>query len=146
MKEDFFAFIEEKSYTFSFKIIFMLAMLTHVDSHGEAPIDTIVEEYRGFYLRRHEQHLSVDRPSCIYTEQFLEDLVAVKRNMLANPFEKFERKRFVHYVKDLSLIGFNPILFENLSERERADLAALLQEHLREYYEELGGLGDWAIY
>ena len=142
MKEDFFAFIDEKSYTFSFKIIFMLAMLKHVDSHGEAPIDTIVEEYRGFYLRRHEQHLAVDRPSCIYTNEFLQDPVAVKRNMLANPFEKFERKRFVHYVKDLSLIGFNPILFENLSEQERSDLTTLLHEHLREYYEELGGLGD----
>lgn len=142
MKEDFFAFIDEKSYTFSFKIIFMLAMLKHVDSHGEANIDTIAEEYRAFYQRRHAHQLPVDRPSCIYTEEFLSDLVEVKRNMLANPFEKFERKRFVHYVKDLSLIAFNPILFEKLSGEERSSLIALLYTHLSEYYEELGGLAD----
>jgi len=142
MKEDFFTFIEEKSYTFSFKIIFMLAMLKHVDSHGEVTIDTIAEEYRAFYQRRHDHQLPVDRPSCIYTEEFLSDLVAVKRNMLANPFEKFERKRFVHYVKDLSLIAFNPILFDTLTQEERSSLITLLQTHLSEYYEELGGLAD----
>ena len=53
----------------------MLAMLKHVDSHGEANIDTIAEEYRAFYQRRHAHQLPVDRPSCIYTEEFLSDLV-----------------------------------------------------------------------
>lgn len=142
MKQDFFAFIDEKSYTFSFKIVFLLAMLAHVDSHGEAKIDEVVEQYRSFYLERHRHNLPVDRPSCIYTQTFLADPIEVKRSMLANPFEKFERKRFVHYVKDLSLIAFNPVLFENLSASDRSHLSTLLLEHLAEYYGPLGGLVD----
>ncbi len=142
LKEDFFAFIAEKSYTFSFKMVFMLSMLKHADSYGETQIDTVLEEYRSFYQRRLVAGLPVDRPSCIYTREYLDDQVSLKRNMLANPFEKFERKRFVHYVKDLSLIGFNPILFESLSNEDRKNISALLRTHLAEYYQELGGLAD----
>ncbi len=44
-----------------------------------------------------------------------------------------------------SLIAFNPILFENLSQEERSSLIALLHTHLSEYYEELGGLVEDTI-
>ena len=39
----------------------------------------------------------------------LEDTVEIKRSILANPFEKFERKRFMHHCKDLAYIAW---LFE----------------------------------
>lgn len=78
----------------------------------------------------------------MYTEEFLSDKVAVKRNMLANPFEKFERKRFVHYVKDLDLIGFNTVLYASLSEQDINECTTLLTKHLKEYYQNLGGLPD----
>ncbi len=142
IKDDFIAFIEEKNYTFSFKMVFMLSMFRHCNMHGEAPIDVVMEDYRRFYLNRLAFQLPVDRPRCTYTEQFLSDKVAVKRNMLANPFEKFERKRFVHYLKDLDLIGFNPILYGSLSEQNINECTTLLTENLKEYYQDLGGLPD----
>ena len=142
LKKDFLAFLEEKNYTFSFKMVFLLSLFKHCNMHGEASIDAVLEEYRNFYLNRILSSLPVDRPNCIYTKQFLEDTVAVKRNMLANPFEKFERKRFVHYLKDLKLIGFNSLLYASLSQEERTECTTLLSLHLREYYQDLGGLCD----
>ena len=142
LRDDFFGFLEEKSYTFSFKIVFMLSLLEHCNEQGEANIDAVTESYRAFYKRRLKANLSVDRPSCIYTESFLDDIKALKRNMLANPFEKFERKRFVQYVKDLSLLGFNPLLYNRLSKDDIASVVAMMKQHLSEYYHSLGGLVD----
>ena len=34
-----------------------------------------------------------------------------RKVLLDNPFEKFERKRFVMYSKDLNIVEFNPTLW-----------------------------------
>lgn len=34
--------------------------------------------------------------------------------MLTNPFEKFERKRFLYYSKDLSVISMNHALYSQI--------------------------------
>lgn len=140
IKEDFFDFINEKSYTFSFKIIFLLALLKCIDNNGNAKINDVLKLYKRFYLERIENNLKVDRPNCIYTKEFLNDLHKLKENMLANPFEKYERKRFIFYCNDLSEIGFNFHLWNKLTKDDILLLRNILKQHLKEYYQELDGL------
>jgi len=139
LKEDFLSFVREKNYTFSFKMVFLEGLLSLMNQHGEAKLEEVLESYRTFYTRRLDAGLPVDRPNCIYTREFLADTPALKRSMLANPFEKFERKRFVSYVKDLGLIALNPLLFHALSTQEIKEVIALIDQHLQEYYQDLGG-------
>jgi superfamily II DNA or RNA helicase len=138
--EDFFAFVRERNYTFSFKMVFLKAMLTLCDANGEVSVSELLDAYRNFYLDRIEANLPVDRPSCIYTEAYLADTVSLKRNMLANPFEKFERKRFVYYGKEIGRLAFNPILWRNLTEEDKASVLSVIEGHLEEYYREMGGV------
>jgi len=142
LKEDFQAFVYEKNYTFSFKMVFLKSLLSLINQHGEAKLDNVLAAYRSFYMRRLDASLPVDRQNCIYTRDFLADTPALKRNMLANPFEKFERKRFVQYVKDLGIIALNPLLFQALSSQEIKEVIALMDTHLQEYYQDMGGLLD----
>ena len=60
--------------------------------------------------------------------------------MLENPFEKFERKRFIYYSKDLNLVAFNPLLWEKLTDDIKNDIITKLKQFLETYYEKLGGL------
>lgn len=138
--EDFEAFIDENTLTFSFKLIFMLSMLKLADREGEVSIDELLEEYRAFYLDRIARGLPVDRPNCAYTQEYLNDPVKVKRSILSNPFEKFERKRFVYYSKDLNLLSFHPKLWERLGESKKAEIKEKESTFLEAYYEKLGGL------
>lgn len=140
IKEDFWEFIEEKSYTFSFKMVFLLAFLKSIDANGNAKIDDILKLYRRFYLERIENSVKVDRPNCIYTKEFLNDTKALKQNMLDNPFEKFERKRFIYYCKDLSEIGFNVYLWDKLTYDDLIKLKQTMKQHLNEYYQNYDGL------
>ena len=138
--KDFNDFIEENTLTFSFKLIFMLSMLKLAEEDGEVKIDALVDEYRSFYLDRIRRGLPVDRSNCVYTEAYLSDDVKVKQSILSNPFEKFERKRFVYYSKDLSMVSFNPGLWEQLTDDNKDEIIRKENGFLEQYYANLGGM------
>ena len=46
----------------------------------------------------------------------LKDTKYMQRSILTNPFEKYERKRFFLYSKDLKRITISPYLFTKLSQ------------------------------
>ena len=100
IKQDFFDFLEERDYSLSYKMPFMLAVVKYIDSIGDAKIDDVLDDYISFYQDRLRRGLQVDRSTCPYNEEMLKNRKAVCRNMLTNPFEKFERKRFLYYSKD----------------------------------------------
>ena len=62
-----------------------------------------------------------------------------KRSILANPFEKFERKRFVYYSKDLNILSFNPALWEQMSAEVKEGIREKEKGFLERYYKRLGG-------
>lgn len=135
--KDFEDFIDENTLTFSFKLIFMLAMLTLADKEGEVNIDALIDEYSSFYMDRINNNFPVDRPNCVYTKEYLEDRMKIKQSILSNPFEKFERKRFVYYSKDLNILSFNPLLWKQLTAEKKQEIKEKEQGFLKEYYEKI---------
>lgn len=142
---DFFEFIEERDYTFSYKIIFLLSLLKHVDKLGECDLDILTNEYSKFYIERFNNGLQVDRENSPYNNlEYLVDKNTMKRSLLINPFEKFERKRFVYHCKDLKLISFSNNLWEKLKDNKNdiEKIKELMINDLINYYSSLGGLPD----
>ncbi len=138
--EDFLDFINENTLTFSFKLIFMLNMFKLANNEGEVNISNLVLEYTYFYQDRLNRGLKIDKDNCVYNNDYLKDFNKMKKSILANPFEKFERKRFVYYSKDLNIICFNPILWQKLTKDIKEDVIAKENKFLEDYYENLGGL------
>lgn len=138
--EDFLDFIDENTLTFSFKLIFMLNMFKLANNEGEVNISNLVLEYTYFYQDRLNRGLKIDKDNCVYNNDYLKDFNKMKKSILANPFEKFERKRFVYYSKDLNIICFNPILWQKLTKDIKEDVIAKENKFLKDYYENLGGL------
>lgn len=140
IKDDFFDFLEERDYSLSYKMPFMLAVVKHIDSIGDAKIDDVLDDYIAFYQDRINRGLQVDRSTCPYNEEMLKDRKAICRNMLTNPFEKFERKRFLYYSKDLSVISMNHALYSQMEAEDWDRVRRQLQEDLKNYYSEMGGI------
>ena len=140
IKEDFFEFLEERDYSLSYKMPFLLAIVKHIDAIGDAKIGDVLDEYIAFYQDRLARGLQVDRSTCPYDEKMLKDRKAVQSNMLTNPFEKFERKRFLYYSKDLSVISMNHALFEQMKEEDWERVRRQMREDLRKYYDGMGGV------
>ena len=60
----------------------------------------------------------------------------MKKSLLINPFEKFERKRLMNYCKDLSEIGFNNILWKQLEKDDLKRIMKKMEEDLIKYYKD----------
>ena len=146
--DDFYEFIKEGNYSMSYKIVMMLSMLKIIDNNGECNLDDLVKEYRFFYKNRLDNNLQVDRENCPYSNiNFLNDDSKLKKSILQNPFEKFERKCFMYHSKDLNHIAFSNNLWQKIS-NELNDIKSLFFNDLVKYYEDLGGVGyieDWNV-
>ena len=139
IKEDFFEFLEERDYSLSYKMPFMLALMDELNTIGDANIDDVLTKYIQFYMDRISRGLPVDRSTCPYNEENLKDRKMIRRSMLTNPFEKFERKRFMYYSKDLNIISINHALFSQMTSDDWERIRQQMNEDLENYYKELGG-------
>lgn len=135
VRDDFFAFLEERDYSLSYKMPFLLSFIDHMDTIGDAKIEDVLTDYIAFYQDRIDKGLPVDRPSCPYNAETLKDRKMIKSSMLTNPFEKFERKRFMYYSKDLGVISLNHALLAKMSERDWERVKGQMREDLERYYE-----------
>ncbi len=138
IKQDFFDFLEERDYSLSYKMPFLLSFIKNMNSIGDADIEDVLNDYIAFYEGRIQRGLPVDRPSCPYNNETLKDRKMIKANMLANPFEKFERKRFLYHSKDLNMISMNHALFSQMEEADFQRVQEQLREDIRNYYLDMG--------
>ena len=140
IKQDFFDFLEERDYSLSYKMPFLLAFMNAIDSIGDAEIDQVLGNYIAFYMDRLNRNLQVDRSTCPYNQTTLLDKKAIRQNILTNPFEKFERKRFLYYSKDLNVISMNHALFSQMNDDDWSRVRKQMQDDLMNYYAGMGGL------
>ena len=138
--QDFIDFIDENTLTYSFKLIFLLNMFRLADKEGEVNMDNLIDEYSAFYKDRIERNLQVDRSGCVYDMEYLNDRTKMKKSILDNPFEKFERKRFVYFSKDLNILSFNPNLWSKLTDEIKDKIISKERKFLEDYYKNMGGL------
>ena len=134
VRDDFFAFLEERDYSLSYKMPFLLSFIDHMDTIGDAKIEDVLTDYIAFYQDRIDKGLPVDRTSCPYNAETLKDWKMIKSSMLTNPFEKFERKRFMYYSKDLGVISLNHALLAKMSEGDWERVKGQMREDLERYY------------
>ena len=122
------------------------ALTRHLRNHGamrgrivdgdeaDADIEAVLDDYIAFYADRIERGLPVDRPTCPYNAKTLQDRKLIKANMLTNPFEKFERKRFLYHSKDLGVISMNHALFSKMEGADFQRVEEQMREDLEKYY------------
>ena len=114
-RDDFLEFLDQRDYTFSFKIIFLLLMLKHADKTGEVSLTLLRDDYQSFYKDLLTKYGKAEKPnSPLNKEELLNDKKQLTKSILQNPFEKFERKSFMYHAKDLDKLAFDAVLWEKL--------------------------------
>jgi superfamily II DNA or RNA helicase len=120
-RDDFFEFLEQRDYTFSFKIVFLLLMLNHADKTGEVSLPLLRDNYQAFYRNLLVQHGQAEKNnSQLNNQEYLDNKIAITKSILQNPFEKFERKSFMYHSKELDKIAFDAVLWEKLDNSDKA--------------------------
>jgi hypothetical protein len=65
------------------------------------------------------------------------DSTAAQRLMLEMPFEKFERRRFLRYDRDLAFIRFAPDLWRQLAPEHFQQIREVCRKGIESYYARL---------
>src|SRR5262249_12664243 len=123
----------------SYKPVLLRAMLDCADSNGRAPLGDVVCRFRDFYQDRRKAGLRVERPNARMSKLEELDDTEIQRVMLDMPFEKFERRRYLRYDRDLAFIRFEPNLWRQLKPDDKQRLREICENSIKRYYERLDG-------
>lgn len=138
-RDDFFEFLEKRDYAFSYKIVFLLSFISECNAQGEVELIKLAAKYQNFYQQLHQQHGKVEKPDNPLNDLTrLNDTAYITRSLLANPFEKFERKRFVYHAKDLNIVAFDPVLWEKLTPECFVRIKQQMEQDGKDYFGKFG--------
>lgn len=121
----------------SYKPVMLVAILDCVDAHGRANLAAVVAKFRQFYEQRRSDGLIVERATARMASVENLDDAAVQRVMLDMPFEKFERRKYLQYARDLAFIRFEANLWRQLKPNDLSKLRDICTDSLNRYYERL---------
>ena len=133
--DDFFEFLGQRDYTFSYKIVFILSFLKHLNERGEANLEDVAADYQGFFKRLFVRFGRVEPGNNPLNQpEILDDPKYLQSSLLQNPFEKFERKRFMYHCKDLAFISFDTALWSKLNKNDLNRITQQMQEDGVSYF------------
>ncbi len=132
-KELFMEMIKQMDMSYSYKPVLIKAVLTHADSKGRVKLDDIVAFFRSYYESRRSAGLTVEKPNSIFAKGGYTDKEA-QRNILANPFKRFQDMQMLRHTKTLGIIEVEPTVWKNLTDIEKQNILSVCDEKLDRYY------------
>jgi superfamily II DNA or RNA helicase len=137
VKERFFEFVREMDMTTSYKPVLLLGLLNLADSAGRVRTPELVTFFRHFYMERLEKGKVVEASSKRMSRVAEMSDADIESVMLAMPFEKFERRKFIRRLKELTILKFWEPLWRTFTEQDKEELKSLAESAIENYYARL---------
>lgn len=129
----FLEMVEQMDMSYSYKPVLLKAIFAHADAKGRVKISDIVDYFRGFYEARRNAGLIVEKQNSIYAKGNYTDKDA-ERNILSNPFKRFEDMNMMQHTKTLGIVEIEPTVWKKLSESDIANIINTCNDMLEKYY------------
>lgn len=117
MADKFMKFIETMDMSFSYKSVLLKAIYEYMDSNGRVALPDVVDYFIDFYEDRKAHGMIAEKPNSIYQKGGYTKK-DVEKNILSNPFKRFEDMRFLMRCKDVETVEVNPIIFRKLTRKD----------------------------
>ena len=98
MADKFMKFIETMDMSFSYKPVLLKAIYEYMDSNGRVALPDVVDYFIDFYEDRKAHGMISEKPNSIYQKGGYTKK-DVEKNILSNPFKRFEDMRFLMAAK-----------------------------------------------
>ena len=132
----FIEMIEKMTMDHSYKPVLLKAILTYADSNGRAKISDIVSYFHSFYESRRASGKIVEKEKSLYYHPGYTDKQS-ERNILSNPFKRFEDMDMFHHTKTLGIIEVDSTVWKKLTDVEKKWIEAICDERLEKYYQRI---------
>ena len=135
-KDLFMEMVEQMDMSYSYKPVLLKAILTYADGNGRVKIADIVSYFRAYYESRRNSDLVVEKANSIYTKGNYSDRDA-ERNILSNPFKRFEDMNMFRHTKTLGVVEVDPTVWKKLTDTEKKWIENVCDEKLEKYYQRI---------
>ena len=132
-KEMFLEMIRQMDMSYSYKPVLIKAILLYADEKGRIKLENIVSYFRSYYENRRSMGLVVEKKNSIFAKGGYTDKEA-ERNVLANPFKRFEDMQMLRHTKTLGIVQVDEAVWKKLSKEEKAEIEKICDEKLEQYY------------
>jgi hypothetical protein len=134
IKDLFCGFVREMDMSASYKPVMLLALLESVDNTGQAAMTSLVQRFRAFYETRRDNGLIAESPRTRMRRVHELSDADVARVIVEMPFEKFERRGYLKYDRDLAYIRFDSVLWAQLNPEDLEELHSICMREIEQYY------------
>ena len=93
------------------------ARYEYMDTSGRVALPDVVDYFIDFYEDRKAHGMIAEKSTSIYQKGGY-TRKDVEKNILSNPFKRFEDMRFLMRCKDVETIEVNPIIFRKLTRED----------------------------
>lgn len=135
-KDLFLEMVQQMDMSYSYKPVLLKAVLRYADDKGRVKLDDIAAYFRRYYEGRRTAGLVVEKANSIFSKDSYSDKDA-QRNILANPFKRFEDMDMKRHTKTLGIVQVDEAIWKRLSNDEKADIERICDEKLAAYYSRL---------
>ena len=132
-KDMFMDMVRQMDMSYSYKPVLLKAILVHTDNKGRVKVEDIVAYFKSYYEDRKAQGLIVEKPNSIYARGGYSDN-DVRRNILSNPFKRFEDMQMMRHTKTLGIIEVEPTVWKHMTDEEKQEIERICDEKLEQYY------------
>ena len=133
MADKFMKFIETMDMSYSYKPVLLKAIYEYMDSSGRVALPDVVDYFINFYEDRKAHGMVAEKSTSIYQKGGY-TRKDVEKNILSNPFKRFEDMRFLMRCKDVETIEVNPIIFRKLTREDWLHIVNVCDKSLEKYY------------
>ena len=135
-KDLFLDMVRQMDMSYSYKPVLIQAILRHADEKGRIRLEDIVGYFRAYYEGRRQAGLTVEKANSIFAKGGYTDKQA-ERNILANPFKRFEDMQMVRHTRTLGIVQVDETVWKRLSGAEKEEIERICEEKLERYYARL---------
>ena len=140
-KELFLDMVRQMDMSYSYKPVLLKSVLLFADEKGRVKLNDIVTYFREFYEARRAAGLVVEKANSIYAKDGYTD-AQVQRNILSNPFKRFEDMQMLYHTKTLGVIQVDESVWKKLTQEEKQEIERICDEKLEEYYQRFNTEGS----
>ena len=133
-KDMFMDMVRQMDMSYSYKPVLMKAILQYTDEKGRIKLEDIVGYFRSYYEGRRAAGLKVEKANSIFAKGGYTDKEA-ERNILANPFKRFEDMQMLRHTKTLGVVQVDESVWKRLTGEEKIEIGRICDEKLKAYYE-----------
>ena len=133
MADKFMKFIETMDMSYSYKPVLLKAIYEYIDTSGRVALPDVVDYFIDFYEDRKAHGMIAEKSTSIYQKGGY-TRKDVEKNILSNPFKRFEDMRFLMRCKDVETIEVNPIIFRKLTREDWLHIVNVCNKGLEKYY------------